>query len=242
MKVKLIAHTMLAGDDDGEIFCLEEFGYSPHYYDYPDSGVVEDADELAEFAGRACYESFERPNPATYSNPNYLAHILELEHESVLEHASATFYITGVSRSLTHELIRHRHLSYSQLSQRYVANDGELVVPPALNELPFPDQEEAVNLLVQTGMYCDESYDRLVVLLESNGFKRKEAREAARAVLPNMTETRIVVTGNHRAWRDVISKRYHPAADKEIQELGRLLLIELKKIAPNTYQEMAVEL
>ena len=68
---------------------------------------------LAEFAGRACYQSWNKPNPATATNAGYLRHILEVGHLSVLEHGTATFYLTGVSRSLTHELIRHRHFSYS---------------------------------------------------------------------------------------------------------------------------------
>src|SRR5262245_62842939 len=75
---------------------------------------------LAEFAGRACYQSWSKPNPATATNATYLAHILEVGHLSVLEHGTATFYLTGVSRSLSHEFVRHRHFSYSQLSQRYV--------------------------------------------------------------------------------------------------------------------------
>ena len=75
---------------------------------------------LAEFAGRACYESWHKPNPATATNAGYLRHILEVGHLSVLEHGSVTLYLRGVSRSLTHELVRHRHLSFSQLSQRYV--------------------------------------------------------------------------------------------------------------------------
>ena len=74
---------------------------------------------LAEFAGRACYESWSKPNPATATNAGYLRHILEVGHLSVLEHGTVTMYLRGVSRSLTHELIRHRHFSYSQLSQRY---------------------------------------------------------------------------------------------------------------------------
>ena len=81
---------------------------------------AEGGQALAEFAGRACYQSWHKPNPATATNAGYLAHILEVGHLSVLEHGTATFYLTGVSRSFTHELVRHRHFSYSQLSQRYV--------------------------------------------------------------------------------------------------------------------------
>ena len=83
---------------------------------------------LVEFAGRACYQSWSKPNPRTATNASYISHIVEVGHFSVLEHASVSFYITGVSRSCTHELIRHRHFSYSQLSQRYVPEDDARVV------------------------------------------------------------------------------------------------------------------
>ena len=92
---------------------------------------------LAEFAGRACYQSWKKPNPSTATNAGYLRHILEVGHLSVLEHGSVTFYLTGVSRSLTHELIRHRHFCYSQLSQRYVPErDAAMVEPDVIAEDP----------------------------------------------------------------------------------------------------------
>src|SRR5436853_7888099 len=92
---------------------------------------------LAEFAGRACYQSWRKPNPATATNAGYLRHILEVGHLSVLEHGTVTFYITGISRSLSHELIRHRHFSYSQLSQRYVPErKAAMVEPEAIAEDP----------------------------------------------------------------------------------------------------------
>ena len=92
---------------------------------------------LAEFAGRACYQSWSKPNPATATNAGYLRHILEVGHLSVLEHGTVTMYLTGISRSLTHELIRHRHFSYSQLSQRYVPErDAALVEPAVIAEDP----------------------------------------------------------------------------------------------------------
>ena len=111
--VRLVAHTVLAdGFPDIE----------------PQDGDT-DADFLAEGAGRSCFQSWSRPNPKTRANRDYLANIIRQGHESTLEHASATFYITGVSRALLSELTRHRHLSYSVLSQRYVdsadARDAE---------------------------------------------------------------------------------------------------------------------
>src|SRR6185312_3029363 len=110
------------------------------FFPHDDVAWSTDADggeALAEFAGRACYQSWKKPNPATATNAGYLQHILEVGHMSVLEHGSVTFYLTGVSRSFTHELIRHRHFSYSQLSQRYVpGRDAAMVEPEVIAEDP----------------------------------------------------------------------------------------------------------
>src|SRR5437764_14312165 len=98
--------------------------------DVPWNTDADGGEALAEFAGRACYQSWTKPNPATATNSGYLRHILEVGHLSVLEHGSVSFYISGISRSLTHELIRPRHLSYSQLSQRYVPEKNAAMVEP----------------------------------------------------------------------------------------------------------------
>src|ERR1700727_389209 len=106
----------------------------------PDVEWDTDADggeALVEFAGRACYQSWSKPNPKTATNAGYLRHIIDVGHFSVLEHASVSFYITGISRSCTHELIRHRHFSYSQLSQRYVPEkESQVVMPPGMEDDP----------------------------------------------------------------------------------------------------------
>lgn len=223
MKVQLLANTTLEPDS---LRLLRDLGYETRW----DSTA---ADELAEFAGRNCYQSFDRPNPATRKNADYLKHILDVGHESVLEHASATFYIEA-SRSVLTELERHRHLSFSVVSQRYVdANELGHHVPPALKNCP---------LTVESYFYDALSrYNFLVDRLEADGLPRKQAREAARAVLPNMTNSPMVVTGNHRAWRYVIKARHHEAADAEIRELAGELLRQLRQIAPNTYQDIPDE-
>lgn len=207
------------------------------------------ADFLAEFAGRACYQSWNRPNAKTATNASYLAHINEVGHYSVLEHASATFYVEGVSRSLTHELVRHRHLSYSQLSQRYVdESDVDFVNPSGLGDYDpaaeLIDGDEQPNHGDVTGYFRDlcisarQMYTDSVQILMNRGMTRKEARQAARAILPNMTETKIVVTGNMRAWRDMLQKRWHIAADAEIREFAGMILDQLRSIAPNTFQDI----
>ena len=95
--------------------------------DVPWSTDADGGQALLEFAGRACYQSWSKPNPKTATNAGYLQHIIDVGHFSVLEHASVSFYITGISRSCTHELIRHRHFSYSQLSQRYVPENDRSI-------------------------------------------------------------------------------------------------------------------
>ncbi|AFI24957.1 flavin-dependentthymidylate synthase [Mycobacterium phage SWU1] len=234
MKAKLIAATEI---DPGALrdigFEVDDFEESkdedPYFGDF-------DADELAEFAGRNCYRSFHRPNPATAENEDYLKHILEVGHESVLEHASATFYIEA-SRSVLTELERHRHLSFSVVSQRYVdPTELGVHVPPAIQECMGEIPGEILRDAVE---YAVGSYEAIVSYLSGvRGLPRKQAREAARAVLPNMTNSPMVVTGNHRAWRYVIKARWHEAADAEIRELAGELLRQLRQIAPNTYQDI----
>lgn len=197
------------------------------------------ADLLGEFAGRSCYQAWNMPNPATANNKGYLANILKQGHYSVLEHSSVTFYVEGVSRSLTHELVRHRHLSFSELSQRYVnMEDASMVTPPALRL----SEEEVGSLAEFEDMdvigEIREAYEGLVKELVDKGHPRKQAREAARAVMPNATETKIVVTGNLRAWRDMLGKRYHVAADAEIREFATEVLRHLRDIAPNSVQDI----
>ncbi|MEU7980510.1 FAD-dependent thymidylate synthase [Micromonospora sp. NPDC049081] len=192
---------------------------------------------LAEFAGRSCFQSWKKPRPETSTNAGYLANILRQNHESVVEHATATFYVTGVSRSLLTELTRHRHLSLSVVSQRYVdESDARMVRPPAADSNALiggllDDVDSAANI----------AYVGIVTRLTEQGMNRKQAREAARAVLPNMTETRFVVTGNLRAWRDVLRRRWHVAADAEIRRFAGLILAELRELAPNVFQDFPAE-
>src|SRR5689334_5014863 len=131
--------------------------------DVPWSTDADGGEALAEFAGRACYQSWKKPNPATATNAGYLEHIIDVGHFSVLEHASVSFYITGVSRSLTHELIRHRHFSYSQLSQRYVPErDSQIVVPPGMEDDP-----ELQQILVAAADASRAAYSELLTKLEA---------------------------------------------------------------------------
>jgi thymidylate synthase (FAD) len=211
--------------------------------DVPWSTDSDGGEALAEFAGRACYQSWKKPNPATATNAGYLRHILEVGHLSVLEHGSVSFYISGISRSLTHELIRHRHFSYSQLSQRYVPErEAAMVEPDVIAQDP-----ELHAKFIAAADAAVSAYNELLAGLEqkfadepSATLRRKQARQAARAVLPNATETRIVVTGNYRAWRHFIAMRATEAADVEIRALAVECLRQLQKAATNVFDDFAI--
>lgn len=211
----------------------------------PDVPWETDADggqALVEFAGRACYQSWSKPNPRTATNASYISHIIEVGHFSVLEHASASFYISGVSRSCTHELIRHRHFSFSQLSQRYVHDEERVVLPPGLEDDP-----ELRQVVLAAADASRSAYEHLLSELETRFadapnavLRRKQARQAARAVLPNDTETRIVVTGNYRAWRHFIAMRGSEHADTEIRRLAIACLRELSAVAPAVFADFEI--
>jgi thymidylate synthase (FAD) len=211
--------------------------------DVPWSTDGDGGQALAEFAGRACYQSWNKPNPSTATNAGYLRHILEVGHLSVLEHGVVTFYITGISRSLTHELIRHRHFSYSQLSQRYVPErDANMVEPDVIAADPELHKRflEATEASVRAYTELLEGLERRFADVQSATLRRKQARQAARAVLPNATETRIVVTGNYRAWRHFIAMRASEHADVEIRELAVACLRELQRVAANAFADFEI--
>lgn len=238
--VQLLAHTTLAVE--GRQTAIEK-----HMNLDPEAG---DMQQLIELAGRSCYLSFHKPNPKTARNADYINRTLhEQHHWSIAEHASATFYITGVSRALTHELIRHRHLSYSQLSQRFVdESEANIVIPPAIEcsetDIPYSACEDGhpnigpiPEALEWWGQEAIWNYQELVETLQDEGLPRKQAREAARAVLPNMIETRIIVTGNLRAWNEVIQRRTAPDADAEFQLVAGMIRDQLHEIAPEVIKK-----
>ena len=193
-----------------------------------------DGERLAEFAGRLCYMS--QKNPAGRSTAEYLGNIMKQGHGSVFEHAVYVLLIEGVSRSLTHELVRHRAgFGYSQLSQRYVdESESAFVMPPAIQD--DPALEAAWETQVRQ---AQESYVTAVNgLMERYAWvtdkihRRKMAREAARSVLPNATETKIVVSANVRAWRTMLELRLGEGAEREIRRLAIQVLQTLRTASP----------
>src|SRR6266699_4695084 len=200
-------------------------------------------EHLAEIAGRLCYLSFARPRPG--GNKTYLGHIKEVGHGSVLEHAVWNLLITGVSRSLTHELVRHRAgFGFSQLSQRFVdESEARYVVPPLYQE------NEELRLKWQQTIECArKAYAELAEATAqcvqqkhpemAPRDRRKWARQAARSILPNACETKIFVTGNSRAWRHFLELRGSPHADTEIRLLAVEIARLLKQESPNIFADI----
>lgn len=200
-------------------------------------------EELVEVAGRVCYMSFARPRPG--GNAAYVSHLLEVGHGSVLEHAAWNLLFTGVSRALTHELVRHRAgMGYSQLSQRYVdESQGEYVEPaviaadPELHELWLDAIKQSHRAYVQLTEKLQERFrdepDRTL--------RRKLARQAARSVLPNATETKIFVTANARALRHFIEMRASRHAEDEIRRLAIKVLEVMRREAPHIFGDYRLE-
>ena len=178
----------------------------------------------------------------------FLDLLMDLGHESPIEHVSFTFGIEGVSRTLTHQLVRHRIASYSQQSQRYVRLDQfEYIIPPSIEKNP-----EARELFIKTMESDQAAYDRLVEILFNEhyeaylaqGRKEKDSRqraekdaiEDARYVFPNACETKIVVTMNARSLLNFFALRTCNRDQWEIRKLGIEMLREVKKVYPTLFK------
>jgi len=204
------------------------------------------AEALCEIAGRVCYLSF-GAKKGRKTNREYLENIIASEHGSVLEHAVWNFLIAGVSRSFTHEFIRHRAgFGYSQLSQRYVdESEADFVEPeiiardPALHTLWMKAIEDCHGAYRQLVEKLAKKVDKVYPEI-SKTQKRKMARQAARSVLPNATETRIFVTANARALRHFIELRASEGAEPEIRRVAVAMLRIMQKEAPNLFGDYAI--
>ncbi|HEX6992123.1 MAG TPA: FAD-dependent thymidylate synthase, partial [Gemmatimonadales bacterium] len=183
-------------------------------------------------------------NPAKRTTSEYLENIKQQAHGSVLEHVNYSLLLEGVSRSLTHELVRHRAgFAYSQLSQRYVDESvADFVIPPAiigddaLEQCWRAAMEEAQRAYVTLVERLMEKYS----WVDDKKHRRKMAREAARGVLPNSTETKIVVTANVRAWRTMLELRSSEGAELEIRRLAIAILRLLQQEAPAFFSDFEI--
>ena len=151
--------------------------------------------------------------------------IVEMGHLSTLEHVSFTFAIEGVSRVLTHQLVRHRIASYSQQSQRYVSeHEFEYIMPPTIGaSAPAKEKFEQLMSTIRS------TYDELIAL----GVNKEDARYC----LANATETKIVVTMNARTLLHFFQLRCCVRAQWEIRSLAELMLAEVRKVAPLLFKK-----
>jgi len=180
--------------------------------------ITEDPEGIIEEAGRLCYKS-------PVGDRTLIQRWIQKGHESVIEHACATFLITGVSRAESHQHVRHRIASYSQQSQRYI-EEGEFsyVTPPAIASNP-----EALKVYDEAMAYLTYTYKTL------RSFNIK--KEDARFVLPNATETSFVTTINFRSLRNFIQLRSEKGAQWEIRHVANSMLSLVKPHAPNCFYD-----
>jgi len=191
--------------------------------------ISDNSEKLVEYAGRTCYNSNGAGDYVTCNNEKgnhgkIIESWIESKHDSVLEHASATFEIT-CSRSALAQITRHRLFSYSVKSQRYVGeHDFEYIIPPSIDQ--DPDLRERYLAFMKT---TKEFYG----FLASNVKK-----EDARFVLPNAAETTLIMTGNFRSWRHFLKLRLDSHAQWEIREIAKEIHSELQKHAPIVFKEL----
>ena len=210
-----------------------------------------EAETVVAAAAKLCYsrgtvdELLEGLTPEKVES--FLEMLAEIGHESPIEHASFTFAIEGVSRSLLAQITRHRIASYSVQSQRYVKErDFDYIVPPEIAAVP-----QAKALFAEAMEAAGEAYDKIAALLQekhrqeflAQGKGEKEARrlaekkaiEDARFVLPNACATQMIVTMNARSLRNFFRLRCCNRAQWEIRQVARQMLLQCRQAAPHLF-------
>ena len=196
-------------------------------------------EEIIAAAAKLCYaedaESILKPSPTEASK--FVERLRAMGHMSPIEHASFTFYIEGVSRAMTHQLVRHRLASYSQRSQRYVVHDAfDYIVPPQLEGKKVntgDGEQDAVEYFEETMEMIAERYGRLCDALERKG---ESSNEDARYVLPNACESKIFVTMNARALLHFLEERLCMRAQWEIRHVANEMLVALRTACPSVFR------
>jgi thymidylate synthase (FAD) len=189
--------------------------------------ITPNCEQVIEEAGRTCYLSFDRITED--SGKNFISGCIKRGHESIIEHASATFRIKGASRAFTHQIVRHRVASFSQQSQRYVKEDEfNYIIPPSILE-----NDEAAKIYREYMNSTRETYQKL---REMNILK-----EDARFVLPNALESEIVITANFRELRHLLELRLEKHAQWEIRKVCLQMLLILQKESPAVFGDFEVD-
>jgi len=184
--------------------------------------ITPDPERVIEIAARTCYQSGDRMMPEKIGQ--LLPKLIAMGHESPFEHVYATFQLAGVSRAMTHQLVRHRLMAVSQKSQRYVSEENfAWVVPPCIPPEQVPDYNADMEAIRQ--MYSK---------WKARGLKSEDAR----FVLPNACTTELVVSANFREWRHIFKVRCHPRAQWEIREACLMMLEKLHGQAPRVFADL----
>ena len=189
--------------------------------------VTPNAEKVIETAGRTSYLSFNKQGEGT--EKGFIRMLVKRGHYSVLEHAYATFRISGVSRAFTHQLVRHRLCSFTQQSQRHVDQSNFAYVEPD----SIKDNSKTHSLFTEFMKEAKRIYSELQIL----GVKNEDAR----FVLPNAVESQIVVTANLREWRHIIELRGSPDAQWEIRKMAIEILKILKNYAPTVFEDLEID-
>lgn len=187
-----------------------------------------DPDKIVAIAAKQCYSANDAFGIAeklsTEDIGKFIQKLFTLGHYSPFEHVAFTFAIDGVSRALSHQLVRHRIASYSQRSQRYVSErDFEYVIPKSIL-----NNQKAIDVYNDIMDKIEEAYG----ILRLKGVPKEDAR----FVLPNACTTKIVVTMNARSLFNFFNHRCCNRAQWEIREMAKLMLQEVKKVAPNIFK------
>jgi thymidylate synthase (FAD) len=229
-------------------------GYDPElgFGDYVDDPtVLPPASALLKTAGQVCYASFGPKRTWNENAERYFANLSSSGHGSVYEHATFTFLCYGISRSNTHEVVRHRAgTAFSQLSQRFVSGKVlRFVERPEYQDVPSLHKrfEERIDHLARE---YEEVAEELLALqdegdphlvAEARTDRRKRVQQAARSVLPNESETLLVMSGNVRAWRHIIEMRTDAHAESEIRDLFFRVFLCLRTAEPVLFGDYEIE-
>lgn len=245
---------------DCAVHLLSEPMIYPHpEYLLPPDGT--DGERIAAMGGKVCYDTY-----GTEGNPvvSHVKNLVKQAHFSVVEHVNVGLVISGISRGCSHEIVRHRHFSYSQRSTRYTAeDDAAIVLEPFLADIYdrnrlfeegglaiMPTTREMILLqdYLQAAEDAIASYGRVSQLLLDIAVRRgmegkeqrKWARGKARQRLPHDLETRMVMTGNLRSWREFLVKRTSRHAEPEIRRLAQKIFLTIQPVAPAAFAHMTM--
>lgn len=226
---------------------MDDMGFLSYIHD-PDE--LPCGTQLCKVAGQACYMSFSQYRTWNKDAQKYFENILSSGHGSVLEHANYSFFLYGISRSLTHELVRHRHFSFSQVSQRYVSGDKLRFVERPEYQIDDDLHWAFEKRIDQAAWEYRYIADKLLEMQKSENETlraqarsdlRKKVNQAARSLLPNETEAPMVITGNIRAWRHFVEMRASEHAEIEIRYLAVKIFQKLTEIEPILFSDYVLD-